>query len=290
MIHAESAHSESMKFSDMVKEILRILRNCSIHLAWSETAKHVTYFVRRLQFSGYSQDFRYRVVKKALRKYDVKKGLCEQRGESMFAGVRDVQERRKNKSTRQEWYKGGEKYESVMFVQPTKGARLQKEVQRIAKKHKIKMRVIERGGRSVKGMLQRSNPFGKKMCGRDRCVLCQNGSDVDCRERGCVYTMMCKACRRKYRGQTGRSMNERINEQFGNWERGEENNPLMRHSELYHDGERFDVEVKVEAKCGGKPSKRLITEAVMIDELGGDETMNGKNEWSYVKLRKVQVL
>ena len=168
--------------------------------------------------------------------------------------------------------------------------KLQKEVQRIAKKHRIKMRVIERGGRSVKGMSQRSNPFGKKMCGRDRCVLCQNGSDVDCTERGCVYTMMCKACRRKYRRQTGRSMNERMNQQFGNWERGEENNPLMRHSELYHDGERFDVEVKVEAKCGGKPSKRLITEAVMIDELGGDETMNGKNEWSYVELRKVQVL
>ena len=56
-----------------------------------------------------------------------------------------------------------------------------------------------------------------------------------------------------------------------------------------HCGENFDLEVKVTDKCFGKPSKRMISESVMIEQLTEDETMNGKQEWTYVKLNKVQV-
>ena len=241
-----------------------------------------------MQFSEYSQDFRFRVVKEALKKYDGKKAERRQ-GEVTIEDDRNAQTKKRERVKGHRWYMKEGRYESIMYVQPTEGARLQREVQRLAKKHNIRMKVVEKVGPSIKGMLQRSNPFSKRICGRDKCILCQNGSNVDCRERGCVYSMMCKVCKRKYRGQTGRSMNERMNEQFAYWERGVENNPLTRHSELYHNGEKFDVEVKVEARCYGKPSRRYITEAVMIEELREDETMNNKNEWSYVKLKKVQV-
>ena len=43
----------------------------------------------------------------------------------------------------------------------------------------------------------------------------------------------------------------------------------------------------MKGKCFGKPSRRLITEAVMIEELGENETMNSKSEWGYVNLRKI---
>ena len=49
------------------------------------------------------------------------------------------------------------------------------------------------------------------------------------------------------------------------------------------------MEVKVLSKCYGRPTKRLITEAVLIDELPDNEVMNSKSEWTYVKLAKVQV-
>ena len=63
--------------------------------------------------------------------------------------------------------------------------------------------------------------------------------------------------------------------------------PLFRHSQLYHGGNQFQYEVSVIGKCFGKASRRLITEAVMIDELGDDEVMNAKREWSYYALNKV---
>ena len=97
--------------------------------------------------------------------------------------------------------------------------------------------------------------------------------------------MKCTVCqRRKYRGQTGRSEFERVEEHFKGLEDEDPSTPLFRHKELYHPNEDFSVEVKVLAKCFGKPSRRMITEAVLIDELGADETMNNKMEWTYTKL------
>ena len=58
-----------MKLNVMVNETMRILKNCSEYLEWQEITSHITYFVR-LQFSGYSQEFRYNVVSKALKNYE----------------------------------------------------------------------------------------------------------------------------------------------------------------------------------------------------------------------------
>ena len=43
-------------------------------------------------------------------------------------------------------------------------------------------------------------------------------------------------------------------------------------------------------KCFGDATERKITEAVLIDKLSATETMNGKNEWTYVKLSKVSTI
>ena len=74
------------------------------------------------------------------------------------------------------------------------------------------------------------------------------------------------------------------------WERGEDECPLQRHSNLYHDGNRFTNDIKVVTKCYGKPSKRMITEAVMIGEIPDNMTMNNRNEWTFTRLAKVQIL
>lgn len=49
----------------------------------------------------------------------------------------------------------------------------------------------------------------------------------------------------------------------------------------------FPVSIKVLKKCYGDPTGRRIAEAVLIDKLSSDETMNGKNEWTYIKLNKL---
>ena len=138
---------------------------------------------------------------------------------------------------------------------------------------------------TIKGLLQRSNPYGVRDCQRDKCLICCQGCGTDCRTRGCVYEYTCEECRRK----SSRSVYERNKKQLKQWEEGDDECPLQRHSNLYHNGGHFVAEVKVLAKCYGKPSRRLITEAVLIDELPNTMTMNGKSEWSYVKLAKVQM-
>ena len=104
-----------------------------------------------------------------------------------------------------------------------------------------------------------------------------------------LYTTNEVNVKNKYRGQTSRSNNERTNEHFDDLKNKREEAPLWRHSQEYHDGGSFPVEMKILSRCFGKPTRRKITEAVLIDELSKAETMNGKNEWSYVKLNKVSL-
>ena len=120
---------------------------------------------------------------------------------------------------------------------------------------------------------------------------CSKGSVGDCRSRGAVYELCCseELCGRKYRGTTGSSDHERLGEHVRDWNRGVETNPLLKHSHLFHDGQRFDFGVKILKRCYGRPSRRLITEAVLINELAETETMNNKHEWNFVELDKVLV-
>ena len=100
---------------------------------------------------------------------------------------------------------------------------------------------------------------------------------------------MCGDCGRKYRGQTGRSICERDTEHVEAWEEGNDECPLQRHSNLYHGGEKFDFRLEILAKCYGRPSKRMITEAVLIGELHDNETMNNRSEWNYTNLNKMNL-
>ena len=69
MINSKSSHPIQMKKNVMVNEIMRIQRNCNQFCPQEEINQHILYFMKRLQFPGYDQEFRYEVVKKAMRKH-----------------------------------------------------------------------------------------------------------------------------------------------------------------------------------------------------------------------------
>ena len=263
------------------------MKNCSVYLKWEEVAEKVSYFVRRMAYCGYNAAFRYAVVKIAVGRYRRRLEKWK-RGEGMFEDCREEGERIYAAAKKRDWYKG-DKYDTVMFVQPTKDSQLKKKIQLLARKNGVKVKVVEKAGQTVKKELQRSNPFGKLVCGREDCFVCKVGKPGDCRKRGCVYQLKCSEDSRKYRGQTGRSTYERFNEEIRDWVNRDEGSPLWRHAELYHNGQDFEVEFEVIDDCFGKPSRRMITEAVKIEQLGSNETMNSKREWTYTKLNKVQV-
>ena len=222
-----------MKKNVMVNEVMRILRNCNEYCPWEVAASHISYFMKRLQFSGYDQAFRYEVVKIALKKHHKNTG-----------GELPNQSQANNK--KRKWFqKNGEK-DAVMFVQATKDEQLKKEIQQAADRNKVSLKVIEKVDKSIRKEIQRSDPFKSESCGRTDCTICELETGVNCRARGCIYEMWCKECQRKYRGQTGVSADERIGKHFEDWKRKLETCPLHRHSQLYHQGKRFPVGVKIQ--------------------------------------------
>ena len=142
VMHEMSSHSENMKFNVFLNEVLRILRNCSPFTVWEdEAARHVSYFMRRMQYSGYCEEMRYRVLSAALRKYDqkVSNGIL----------VNSSQEEKSN-AEKMEWYKGNGKYDSVLFVEATPKSQLKKAVEKVMRRQGVKIRVVERVGTTVK--------------------------------------------------------------------------------------------------------------------------------------------
>ena len=237
---SRSAHGQNTKRNVMVNEICRILKNCSTYLPCMVVADKVSYFVRRMEYSGHDEEFRYKVVKTAVKRYE-KRVERWHKGEAMYADNRDDQTKEADKTEKKrQWYKGDGKYESVLFVQPTKDSELKKKVQQLAKRNKVKVKVVERAGLTVKRVLQRSDPYEKKYERKD-CVMCELGKSGECRERGCGYQLMCKTDGRKYRGQTGRSVYERVREEVRDWKKEDVRSPLWRHSQLFHQGQGFDM-------------------------------------------------
>ena len=57
----------------------------------------------------------------------------------------------------------------------------------------------------------------------------------------------------------------------------------------HHNGGTFPIEMKILSRCFGKPTRRKITEAVLIHEMKEEESMNNKNEYGFVKIPRVSV-
>ena len=277
VINHHSAHPEEMKINVLVNEALRILRNCSEHLPDEVRTSHLQYLVNRMQFSGYPQSYRYEVMARAFRKYNTN---------------RNGQRRRANTDKRK-WY-NEEKYDGVMFVDTTPNGELKSRVEKACRKNQMKIKVVEKIHSTTKKELQRSNPFGNQHCRRNDCITCNRELPINCRKRGAVYEMYCTKCKetvntpdKAYRGQTGRTTYHRMKEHFKKWGERTEDSVLHKHSLECHDGEEFEVGVKVLASCYGKPTTRLITEAIHIEEMPEETSMNEKSEWNYVRLPRV---
>ena len=127
VININSSHSLQMKKNVMVNEISRILRNCNEFYPWKEVTKHISYFMQRLQFSGYDKKLRYEIIRAALKKHRSKK---LERKESTNESI-EMKNKRK-------WFlEGDNKPDAVMYVPATRNGELKKEIQRAAEKNKM---------------------------------------------------------------------------------------------------------------------------------------------------------
>ena len=181
-----------------------------------------------------------------------------------------------------------------MFVDTTPNGELKKRVEKACRRNRMKIKVVEKVSNTVKKELQRSNPFKHQHCKRNDCVTCNLNLSINCRKRGTVYEMFCIECKvamdkpeKTYKGQTGRTIYHRMKEHFAKWEGRAEDSVLYRHSVECHEGQRFEVGIRIIASCYGKPTTRLITEAIHIEDIPTENTMNEKTEWNYIRLPRV---
>jgi len=143
---------------------------------------------------------RARVIQKIIRKYHEKLQEYAETKKMFRSRIDQYDERRTIKDNKKSGWYDTKKYDGVLFVDVTENSNLMREVQKACKKNKMKVKVVGKMRNTVKGELQRSNPFKFTKCGNADCVLCSLNMNIDCRTRGCWK------CQRKYQGQTSRSI------------------------------------------------------------------------------------
>ena len=215
VIHKNSAISEKSKHNILVADLVRIMRNISSMCKKDERKKKVQFFINKMQNSGYSSEERAKVYKSAKKKYDdmLKR---DQEGETPLYREKNWNrlERLKEKEKKKiSWYKSGKnEAEAVFFVRATPEGKLAEECKKEFKKAGLKIKVVEKTGKSIKRELVKSNPFKKIGCGKG-CRICELG--VDCKAREFYYRISCEdeACvGTEYEGETSRSAGERFPE------------------------------------------------------------------------------
>ena len=284
VINANSAMPTGTKRTVLTQEMLRIMLHCSKYLAKETTNRHLNNVMKKMQYSGYKKSFRYDVTKSAMQAYR----LIKEKAENGLRPInrpkdwqRDerIEEKQKKKLT---WYKQGG-FESVMFVPTTPGAKLRKMYEHAIRKSGIRIKVVERTGRTLKSQLQRSNPFRQRQCGRSDCFVCTTTTKGNCSTESITYKIECDEsnCIDVYKGETATNGYTRGKEHLQVLTaKDAANSPLRRHCLMEHGGEMQGFRMSITNTFRNDAMLRQITEAIQIDQVSKENLMNDRAEWN----------
>ncbi|KAL9971251.1 hypothetical protein ACROYT_G023757 [Oculina patagonica] len=288
LVNARSAMSASVKRTVLSQAVLCVLLNCSPLLPWANVVEKVVEMVLRMQYSGYNQKFRYEVVDSAIKAYRARQE-AELKGERPIhrpKGWRRNERETEKSKKREDWYKKGGN-EAVIFVPARPGSQLQKEYQREIRDQGYRIKVVEKTGTTLKGVLQKSDPFKRQRCGREDCLVCKQAGKGPCNAHGVTYEIECQGCKDKYIGETARNAYTRGIEHTGGLENQDEKSALWRHCVEKHEKERQEFKMSVTGLYGNDAMLRQIAESVKINRAEKGSLINTKKEWNYVKLPRV---
>ena len=181
VIHAKSAIPTRIKRTVLTQEVLRIMLHTSRNLQWDVVRQHINRLMLKIQLSGYDQKFRYEVTKSAFNAYQAMMEK-EERGIRPIQRPKDWQkaERMEQKEKKKKnWYKEGG-FDSVLFFPTTPDGKLKKMYHHEIRNSGLRIKVIERTGKTLKSALQRTNPFKTRNCGRTNCFVCSTTGKENC--------------------------------------------------------------------------------------------------------------
>ena len=302
VIHKESAVSERNKESILVADLTRVMRNISTKCSEQERRSKVQHFISRMQYSGYGMEERVRVYRLAKRRYE-EMLRRDAEGETPLYRGKDWNrsERIKAKELKKKtWFKGKrEDSEAVFFVRATPGSALAEKCKMEFRRSGLKIKVVERTGKSVKSCLVKSNPFRKVRCDKENCIVCNLDGNVDCRARSVHYRISCEGVNKEgehcsgiqYEGETSRSTGERFPEHLNlirnKKEQLRQKSVFYDHAWEAHGGAVPPLRFEVLGRFPDDPAMRQATEAVSIRR--NKPVLNSKQEWTNEpKVRRVQ--
>ena len=187
VIHASSAIPFKMKQTVLTQEMLRVLLHCSNMIPWERVLGHLNNFTMKMQYSGYYQAFRYAVANSAINAYETirdreTQGIRPMHRPKNWQRAERIEEKERKKKT---WYKQG--FDSVLFVPTTPDGKLKKMYEEVIRRSGMRLRVIERTGRTLKSQLQTTNPFKDPNCGRADCFVCSTLGQGNCKTESITY-------------------------------------------------------------------------------------------------------
>ena len=294
VIHAKSAIPMQTKRTVLTQELLRILLHCSKYLTWDTVLMHINNFMKKLQYSGYTQPFRHNVVKSAKKAFQAIE-------EKERLGIRPInrpkewrrQERDEEKQQKKRaWYKEAG-FDSVLFIPSTPQGKLKKMYQKEIMKSGFRIKVVEKTGATIKSQLQVSNPFKPKRCGRAECFVCSSGGAGNCYTEGITYRINCESeCNDKdiYKGESaGNAYTRGLQHQDNLRLKDVTNSPLWRHCRDTHNGEMQEFRMSVTGTFRNDAMLRQITEAVQIDNCDQHRLMNTRTEWNMTRVPRATI-
>ena len=285
LIHAESAIPMKVKRTVLTQEMLRIILHCSRYIPWDTVRDHLSNFTKKMQYSGYEQSIRYDVTKSAINAYQtmMENEASDIRPINRPKDWRRIERIMSKEKKRREWYKQGG-FDTVLFVPSTPKGKLKHMYESEIKKSGVRMKVIEKTGRTLKSQLQTSDPFKVGSCTSVDCFICTTSRKGNCRTESVTYEIECggqNCMERKYKGETASNGYTRGHKHITDLAgRNVENSPLWRHCLEEHGGEVQDFQMAVTGTFRNDTMLRQIAEAVQIENAQPGTLMNNRAEWN----------
>ena len=294
VIHASSAVPYKMKRTVFTQDILRIMLHCSRRLTWETVLEHLNNYMRKMQYSGYDKTFRYTVARSAINAYEKIRdqetlGIRPMHRPKGWKRVERMLEKEEEKKI---WYKRGG-FDSVLFVPATPEGKLKRMYEEIVRGSGIRMKVVEKTGRTLKSQLQTSDPFRDPDCGREDCLVCTTFGQGNCNTESVTYRIDCGSgdCEKDvYKGESAYNAYTRGGEHMGRLTARDENNsPLWRHCVDQHGGEMQTFLMSVTGTYRNDAMLRQVTEAVQINNMDVDRRMNDRAEWNMTRIPRTVI-
>ena len=251
------------------------------------------------QYSGYSKKFRYEVVDSALKAYRTRK-KADQEGERPLHRPKEwrQEEREQEKfGKKSSWYKRGGN-EAVIFVPATPNSQLQKNYQTEMKRQGFKIKVVENTGVAIKRLLQKSEQFKPRQCGREDRPVCRMEGKGPCNRESVTYEIKSIGCNNVYVGEMSRSAYTRGKEHSKSLGNKEERSALWKHCREKHSSEIQQFQMNVTGVYFNDTILRQISEGIKINNVdedllinskNEDLLINSKNEWNYFQIPRAVV-